>query len=440
MIENAGFKLKEKTRLFKRRGGETLFAVKHEVLDPDGKKRDTNYEILYWQRKYLHTLPYDPRTDKVLLLLESTPAPLWHNEGPWVLSTPSCRLRPGTYILENGHKSVETYTRCESYWSHAVGFSYPAPATLSIRNTLRIRSISSSENKDPYSFSLYGLCRAYSPEEALRLLNAKDAPPMDASARILLSWFLLHRREFPGSLTPETNPPSPVDGRPLFKISSAGKILENTQVYKGKHTLYDVRFSLVAGMPTERTSSILDPGAKAVFVLPYDPEANKIGWIREFKPVPTGFHQDPFVLSTVAGTLKPGESVEQGAIREPAEEMGKEIEKEDLHFLGSTYSEPSVFGAKSYLFVAKTSFSRFDNGSVYGNAAENERTKVCVGSPEELFANIKRKGSSVHAVSYALFLQFMLNKKDLDREWCSRAKTTQTQGASIRCLPEAADR
>ncbi|MCA1797148.1 MAG: NUDIX domain-containing protein [Geobacteraceae bacterium] len=131
------------------------------------------------------------------------------------------------------------------------------------------------------------------------------------------------------------------------------EILENTEVYSGflsilkiklRHRLYNGDMSPVV------TRELLERG-QAVAVLLYDPDADSVVLIEQFR---VGALDDPYsawLLEVVAGVVEKDESLQDVARREAQEEAGCTPQK--LEYIGRYYLTPGGSSEQIHIFYAE---------------------------------------------------------------------------------------
>ncbi|MBV1902333.1 MAG: NUDIX domain-containing protein, partial [Marinosulfonomonas sp.] len=112
----------------------------------------------------------------------------------------------------------------------------------------------------------------------------------------------------------------------------------------------DIRFPRFDGRDSETVNRAALVGADAVTVLPYDPRRDRVLVIEQFRfgPYLRG-DTTPWVLEPVAGRIDPGETPEDAAHRELAEEAGLSVRK--LLPVASFYPSPGAWTEYLYSFV-----------------------------------------------------------------------------------------
>jgi nudix-type nucleoside diphosphatase (YffH/AdpP family) len=111
-------------------------------------------------------------------------------------------------------------------------------------------------------------------------------------------------------------------------------------------------------------------GGDAVTVLPYDPKADTVLVVRQFRH--GAFCRgdpNPWTLEPAAGRIDPGEMPEETAHRELLEETG--VTASALHFVGRYYPSPGAYSEYLYSYVATADLAGRDRG-VAGLVGEDE--------------------------------------------------------------------
>lgn len=111
--------------------------------------------------------------------------------------------------------------------------------------------------------------------------------------------------------------------------------------------------------PVVKRASFLS--GDAVTVLPYDPKADTVLMVRQFRH---GSYvrgdTNPWTLEPAAGRIDVGEEPEETARRELLEETG--VEAGSIHFVGRYYPSPGAYSEYLYSYVAIADLSGEDGG------------------------------------------------------------------------------
>ncbi|WP_176715564.1 NUDIX domain-containing protein [Thioclava sp. SK-1] len=125
------------------------------------------------------------------------------------------------------------------------------------------------------------------------------------------------------------------------------------------------KFSGTMSAPLERAVFV---SGDAAVMLPYDPVRDRVLLIEQFRPGPLarGDH-NPWLLEAIAGRIDPGETPEQAALREGAEEAGVVIDR--LVAAPDFYPSP---GAKSEYVYCYIGIADLPDGAAQAGGLEDE--------------------------------------------------------------------
>jgi len=122
----------------------------------------------------------------------------------------------------------------------------------------------------------------------------------------------------------------------------------------------------------------------AVTVLPYDPVRDRVLLIEQFRAAPFARGDDqPWLLEAIAGRIDPGETPEDAARREAAEEAGLTLGA--LLKVADYYPSPAAKAEFLYSYVALADLPD-DSAGTFGLAAEAEDIRSHLVSFDELMA------------------------------------------------------
>lgn len=134
------------------------------------------------------------------------------------------------------------------------------------------------------------------------------------------------------------------------------KTLSHNIVFQG-YNQYTVCDFQIPSYKTNKTQLILKnqellKTRDVVHVLIYDREIDSFVLCQQFRagPFVNDQSQDPFLLECIAGTIEPGETAEETAIKEVKEEAGLTVDT--LTFLCSGFTSPGIMTEKAYLYSA----------------------------------------------------------------------------------------
>ena len=153
-------------------------------------------------------------------------------------------------------------------------------------------------------------------------------------------------------------------------------LIERKTAFKGHFRIdrFRLRHELFAGgLGPEVTRELFERGHAAA-VLPYDPVADAVVLIEQFRVGAYAYGGDPWLIEIIAGILEPGETPEQLCHREAKEEAGLIIDHLEpaLRF----FTSPGGSSEFLHTFVARTDAS--DAGGIHGLDQENEDIRVLV--------------------------------------------------------------
>jgi ADP-ribose pyrophosphatase len=193
------------------------------------------------------------------------------------------------------------------------------------------------------------------------------------------------------------------------------EIVERERVYDGffKLDVLRLRHELFRGGMSPALKRELFFQRQAVAVLPYDPRADRVVLVEQFRTGALDWGGEPWLLEAVAGILdKDGEEVEAAARREVKEECGLELGRLDL--AGIYASSPGVSTERVHTYVGEVTAP--ESGGVHGLASEHEDIRVTVVPAEEAF-ELFRTGRIVAADTIVPLQHLMLHRDRLRREW-----------------------
>ncbi|TYL47158.1 NUDIX domain-containing protein [Marinomonas sp. IMCC 4694] len=192
------------------------------------------------------------------------------------------------------------------------------------------------------------------------------------------------------------------------------EVLKDECLYKGffemrKLTLRHRQFNGGWSKPMQREMMVRND---AVCVLLFDPVANKILLIEQFRPAVIR-SESPWLLEVVAGMVEEGESDEVVARREAFEEAGVTVKRLEYMFK----FVPSPGGLMEYLrmYVAEFDANQVDLTQSYGLDNENEDIKLHLLDANDAVELLKydiENASTIMALQW-----FALNKADLLARW-----------------------
>jgi ADP-ribose pyrophosphatase len=193
------------------------------------------------------------------------------------------------------------------------------------------------------------------------------------------------------------------------------ELLDAETVFQGHYRVerLTLRHRLFAGGWSRPLVRELFRAHNAVVVLPYDPEADQVVLIEEFR---VGFYangETPWPIAVVAGVIEPGEAPETVARREALEEAGCAL-LGPLERIVDYYTSPGCSSERISAFCGRCRVEGV--GGVHGLAAEGEDIRVRVAAFAEMRTLLERgEIQSGPAVIAAQWL--VLNRDRLRARW-----------------------
>lgn len=154
------------------------------------------------------------------------------------------------------------------------------------------------------------------------------------------------------------------------------EIVAETELYRGFFNLsrLQVRHGLFNGGVSPILERELFHRGACVAVLPYDPIADTVVLIEQFRTGPATIGVNPWLLEVVAGAVEPGETPADVAYREAIEEAGCQLSA--LIPIHNFFPTPGGCSERVTLFCGIVDASQV--GGIYGLAEENEDILVHV--------------------------------------------------------------
>lgn len=175
--------------------------------------------------------------------------------------------------------------------------------------------------------------------------------------------------------------------------------------YRLRHRLFDGRWS------GEITREIFERG-HAVGVLPYDPAADAVVLIEQFRVGALAAGFPSWLTEIVAGVIGEGETPEEVARREAREEAGCEVS--ELIPICSYLVSPGGTSESVVLFCGRVNCAGL--GGIHGLPDENEDIKVTV-VPWAEARRLLDAGEIRNAVSIIALQWLALHRDELRRRW-----------------------
>ncbi|MEO1469738.1 MAG: NUDIX domain-containing protein [Pseudomonadota bacterium] len=155
----------------------------------------------------------------------------------------------------------------------------------------------------------------------------------------------------------------------------------------------------------------------AVTVLPYDPVADRVLMIEQFR-VGAAARMDPcpWCIEVPAGHIDEGETGEAAARRETLEETGLTLGR--LHALPGYYPTPGIVSEHLGAWIGEADLAGLSREGVHGQAGEGEDIRTLVLDVEEAFAAL-REGAVNTGPAQLLLLWLMAERPRLRAAWCA---------------------
>jgi ADP-ribose pyrophosphatase len=203
------------------------------------------------------------------------------------------------------------------------------------------------------------------------------------------------------------------------------EILSDQTVWNGRFPLQVVKFRnrrFDGAMSGVRTWELWRRG-EAAAVLPYDPVADMVVIIEQFRLPALAAGVDPVMVEFAAGLADGGEAPEEVAVREAQEEMGLAIER--LERIGNFLLTPGGCDENCTIFAGLVRLPALPEGGLIGHgglAAEHEDIRARA-LPAQVAIDAAIAGEYPNSVATIGLLWLAAR-----REWL-RDKWTQRQGA-----------
>jgi len=176
-------------------------------------------------------------------------------------------------------------------------------------------------------------------------------------------------------------------------------------VYRFRHRLFN------GEMSGEVVREVFERGHAAV-LLPYDPVTDEVVLIEQIRLPALESSETPWLLEMVAGIIEEGETVEDVARREAAEEAGITVKrcKPALSYLAS----PGGTSERLSIMVGEVDASKAEG--IHGLDTENEDIRVHVVSREQAYRWVE-EGAIDNAASVIALQWLALHHESLRKEW-----------------------
>ena len=165
------------------------------------------------------------------------------------------------------------------------------------------------------------------------------------------------------------------------------------------------------GWSPEIVREVLDH-APTVAVLPYDPVGDSVVLIEQLRAGPLARGAEPWLLEIVAGFIEPGETPEDVARREAAEEAGLSLA--DLEPIARYYPSPGASSELLTLFCARVDAAAA--GGIHGHPDEGEDIRA-TALPYAAARAALRDGAIESSPAIIALQWLTLNRRRLRKKW-----------------------
>jgi len=178
------------------------------------------------------------------------------------------------------------------------------------------------------------------------------------------------------------------------------EVLEQSTVFQGFFRMlkYRLRHKLFAGGWSDEMSRELFQRGEAAAALLYDPKADRLAMVEQFRIGAMDSEYGPWCLEVVAGMFEDGESPESLILREIKEEAG--IDEAELIPISKYYSTPGGCSERIHLYCALCHLGNADG--IFGLDHENEDIRLSTFTPDEVFDQMYESRANNAATLIAL--------------------------------------
>lgn len=192
------------------------------------------------------------------------------------------------------------------------------------------------------------------------------------------------------------------------------KIVNAKTVYDGFFRVrkYLLKHRMVEGGWTRELTRECFDRPPAVGVMLYDPYKDTVVVVEQFRIGALDSPEGPWQIELVAGIIETGESAEEVAHREVAEEAGTDLL--DLEYICEYYPSPGGSNEKLYLYCGGVDSEGM--GGVHGVKEEGEDIWVHVFPREELWNSLQE--NYIQNAATIIALQWLqMNWQRLQQKW-----------------------
>jgi ADP-ribose pyrophosphatase len=192
------------------------------------------------------------------------------------------------------------------------------------------------------------------------------------------------------------------------------EIIDKEIVYSGFFRMekYRLKHTLYAGGWSAEISRELFVRGSCVAVLLYDPHADKVILIEQFRAGAILQPDRAWLVEIVAGAIEEGETAEEVAYRESLEEAGCQIQ--ELMVINEFYTTPGGAAERITLFCGKVDSTNV--GGIHGLDHEDEDILVRAVDFDE--ACLMLENNEIESAIPIIAIQWLaLNRQKLKQKW-----------------------
>ncbi|MGB0694687.1 MAG: NUDIX domain-containing protein [Rhodospirillaceae bacterium] len=201
---------------------------------------------------------------------------------------------------------------------------------------------------------------------------------------------------------------------PTADPSKPVEIVARTTPYDGFFSLdvYQVRHGLYQGGHSPTLSRECLERGHAVAMLLYDPQADAVVLVEQFRIGAYAAGMEPWVIEVPAGLIEPGEDPKDVAARETVEETG--CTAVDLFEVSTYLASPGCTSESITLYCGRVESSAV--GGIHGLPEEGEDIRVMAVPAAELPPMLER-GAITNATGLIAIYWFLANREALRQRW-----------------------
>lgn len=193
-------------------------------------------------------------------------------------------------------------------------------------------------------------------------------------------------------------------------------VLEDSVVWDGRFPLQRVRFRYTRfdGNRSGVLTWEMWRRGRGVAILSYDPVANSVALIEQFRLPALAAGLSPVMTECAAGLLEPEEDPEAAARREIEEETG--LRPDRFERIGRYMLMQGGCDEVMFYYAARVAMPSAEQAGTHGLAHEHEDTRVLILPAEEAFAALD--ANRIENVTAAVCLYWLRGQRErLRREW-----------------------